>query len=105
MPTTGNGGAAPAAWASRNSDAMAGQECGQLCKRTIAIAWRGSLFGHIALPVFQARTRETLRVFPDFCHLLRRHGLELLRDPDIIFNLSDGSATQRQAVNRQAEHV
>src|SRR5271169_5367265 len=98
MPATGNGGAAVAACASRNRETTARR----LRKRTIAIARRGSLLRGVAFPVFQARTREACRTFPNFCHLFRRHGLELLRDPDVIFDLPNGGASQRQAVNRQA---
>src|ERR1035438_8728461 len=65
-----------------------------LRKRTIPIARGGSLLIGVALPVFQARTRQACSALPDLRHLPRRHGFELLRDPDIIFDLPDGRTSQ-----------
>ena len=73
--------------------------------RPIPVSLRRSLFLHVALPVLQAWARETGGAFPRSRHLLTGQGLKLLRNPDVIFDLPDRGASQRQTVNGQTQLI
>lgn len=59
----------------------------------------------IALPVFQIRALELRRLCTYLCQLLLAHGSELLGDADVVFNLADRGAAERQAVNGKAQNI
>ena len=59
----------------------------------------------IALPVFCLRSLEFGSRFAKLGHLIFAKRFEFLRDTNIVFELADGGAAQRQAVYRQAQHV
>src|ERR1035441_5476302 len=73
--------------------------------RAVAIAISRRTLLSVALPALEVRTCYALRRFANPRHFLLRERLKLLRDPDVVFNLADGRATHRQAMNRQAEHI
>src|SRR5450432_1895184 len=64
-------------------------------QRAVAVVGRGGFLVGVALPVFQARTGQSFRPLPDPRHGLFRHRLELLRNPDVVFDLPDRGAAER----------
>ena len=72
--------------------------------RAILVNARRAALG-VDLPIFQLRPFQLRRLLSDLRDLRLAQWLELLRDPDVVFDLAYGRAAQREAVNRQTENV
>ena len=59
----------------------------------------------VALPIFCLRSSEFRSLRAELRHLTLAKRLELARDANVVFNLSNRCTAERQAMNRQAERV